>query len=301
MISDEELKKRLLAPLEGEKRQASTNGIKNQNGQIVTESIASYISNPTGRGSAYVASRAMIKQGLNITFVKLLQKYRRHFYALPYTYPNGDILFLVKVPSEEYEHNKITYDVMFLIKYDRNKTRENRDIEVYSNCPSFVFTYCYVYNKKGLFLTKLRDKMPREALENPPVIRNPIESLGFEKSTYIAARYLIDGHCLSDSYVAKFSKIMDQQTEAKLFAQVADPETIVAVYQHAQYQYRKTHRKELAANEKKRRDDANKEYAREQKKIEPRGGFIFHKSPRSKITARKAKRSLMNEKKDNKK
>lgn len=180
MISDEELRKKLLAPLNEEnKRQTSSNGIKNQSGKQLTESIASYIANPTGKGSAYVASRGMIKQGLNLTFIKLLQKYRRHFYAVPYTYPNGDILFLVKVPSEEYEQNKITYDVMFLIKYDRNKSRENRDIEVYSNCPSFVFTYCYVYNKKGLFLTKLRDKMPREALENAPVVRNPIESLRF--------------------------------------------------------------------------------------------------------------------------
>lgn len=233
-----------------------------------------------------------------MTFVKLLQHYRKQFYARPFTYPNGDILFWVKVPSEDYEHNKISYDVLFLIKYDRNLKRENRNIEVYSNCPSFVFTYCYVYYHRGLFFNKLVGKMPSEALNNPPEIRNPIQSLGFEKSTYIAARYLIDGHCLSDDYIAKFSKTMTAEQEATIFNEIADPETIIAVYQHAKYQYRKTHRKELSQSEKKRRDEQNKEYAREQKKIEPKGNFIFHKSPRSKITARKAKRSLMN---DNKK
>lgn len=294
MISDEELRKKLLAPLEDAKREGSINGIK-QDGNSLNESIASYIANPTGKGSAYVANRSMIKQGLNLVFIKLLQKFRRQFYAIPYTYSNGDILFWVKVPSETYDQNKISYDVMFLIKYDKSKRRENRDIEVYSNCPSFVFTYCYVYNKRGLFLQKLREKMPIEALTKPPVIRNPIESLGFEKSTYIAARYLIDGHCLSDDYIAKFSKMMTDTLEHTIFREVADPETIVAVYQHAQYQYRKTHRKELSANEKKKRDERNKKYASEQKKIAPRGGFIFHKSPRSKITARKAKRSLLND------
>ena len=140
--------------------------------------------------------------------------------------------------------------------------------------------------------------MPSEAINNPPEIRNPIQSLGFEKSTYIAAKYLMDGHCLSDDYLAKFSKLMTPEEENKIFNEIADPETIVAVYQHAQYQYRKTHRKELSKKEEKRRDEQNKKYAAQQKKIEPRGGFIFHKSPRSKITARKAKRSLMN---DNKK
>ena len=77
--------------------------------------------------------------------------------------------------------------------------------------------------------------MPSEVLTRAPEIRNPIQSLGYEKSTYIAARYLVDGHCLADDYIARFGK-----------------------------------------------------------KIEPKGGFIFHKAPRAKITAKKAKRNLLN-------
>lgn len=292
MISESELKARLLKPLE--KNSNSVNGIKKEN-RALNESIASYIANPTGKGSAYVANRSVIKQGLNMAFIKLLQNFRRQFYAVPYIYPNGDLLYLVKVPSEDYKNNKISYDVVFYLKYDKNLRRQNRDIEVYSNCPSFVFTYAYVYNQKGLFFSKLKDKMPKEALNNPPEIRNPIQSLGFEKSTYIAARYLVDGHCLSDDYVAKFKKMMTPQEEADLFNKIADPNLIVSIYQHAKYNAAKTHRKELSTNEKNARDKRNKEYAKEQKKNRPNaGGFIFHRSPQSKITARKAKRALLN-------
>ena len=299
MISNEELGARLLKPLT-ERNSNSVNGIKRNPGSL-NESIASYIANPTGKGSAYVANRSVIKQGLNLTFIKLLREYRRHFYAVPYLYPNGDMLYLVKVPSEDYKNNKISYDVIFFIKYDANLRRQNRDIEVYSNCPSFVFTYAYVYNKKGLFFSKLRDKMPSEALNTPPEVRNPIQSLGFEKSTYIAARYLVDGHCLSDDYVARFKKMLSATEEQKLFSQVADPDVILAVYQHAKYQQAKNHRKQLSKNEQNKRDKRNRDFAKEQKKNRPNaGGFIFHHSPQSKITARKAKRSLLNDKKGKK-
>jgi len=172
-----------------------------------------YISNPTGKGSAYVAKRSAIKSGLNLIYIKLLREHRKEFYAQPYIYGNGDILYYVKVPSEFYNDNKITYDVLFLIKYDKQLERKNRQVYFYSNSPSFIFTYCYVYNKHDLLIDKLKNKLPNEALTMPPDIRNPIQSLGFEKSTYVAALYLIQGGCLSDAYINRFGKTMTDFTE----------------------------------------------------------------------------------------
>lgn len=255
-----------------------------------------YISNPTGKGSAYVAKRSAIKDGLNLTYIKLLRESRRQFYAQPYIYGNGDVLYYVKVPSEFYKENKISYDVLFLIKYDKQLERKNRQIFMYSNSPSFIFTYCYVYNKHGLLIDKLLDKFPREALTMPPDVRNPIQSLGFEKSTYIAAKYLIDGGCLSDGYLNRFGKTMNSNLETLTFNKIVDPEKLVAIYQYAQYNSRKTHKKELSANEKAAKDKEKRDYETTQKKIRPKEGFIFHKSPRSKITAKKAVRNLLNDK-----
>jgi len=158
------------------------------------------------------------------------------------------------VPSEFFKDNKITYDVLFLLKYDKQLERKNRQMYVYSNSPSFVFTYCYVYNKHGLLIDKLKDKFPTEALTMAPEIRNPIQSLGFEKSTYIAALYLLHGGCFSDAYINRFGKSMTDMLEMLTFKKIADPEQLVAIYQHAQYNSRKTHRKQLSANEKAKRD-----------------------------------------------
>lgn len=150
----------------------TSNQVKKSTTDYMT--LEQYVNNPTGKGSAFVAARSAIKFGLNNTYIKLLREYRKQFYAVPYIYKNGDILFYVKVPSEDYKNNKIAYDVLFLLEYDKDKKRRLRKMRLYSNSPSFIFTYCYVYNKEGLIIDKLRDKLPYEALTKAPVIRNPI-------------------------------------------------------------------------------------------------------------------------------
>lgn len=299
MSSDEELRKKLLKPLDEirAKRRESDDNMPITSSQSSKDdmSLMKYVSNPTGKGSAYVANRSAIKQGLNMTYIKLLRNFRREFYAVPYIYPNGDILFYVKVPSEFYKDNKISYDVLFLLKYDKSKNRSARAIQMFSNSPSFVYTYCYVYNKAGLIIDNLKSKYPTEALTKFPEIRNPIGSFGYEKSTYIAARYLIDGRCLTDGYINLYGKKMDSFVEADVLNKIADPALLVSIYQTAQYQKRKTHKKEISANEKKRREEQKEKYEKEQKKNRPTSGFIVHHSPRSKITARKARKSLLND------
>lgn len=299
-MNDEEFRRRLLSPLDKIVHETITEAATNIEAKSEKMSLMQYINNPTGKGSAYVANRKVIKEGLNITYIKLLREHRKMFYAVPYIYDNGDILYYVKVPSEDYNNNKICYDVLFLLEYDKSLRRVNRNIKLYSNSPSFVFTYCYVYNKHNMLIEKLKSKMPNEALTIAPEIRNPIESFGFEKSTYIAARYLIDGFCLTDEYVNRFGKIMTSLLETTTFNKIADPELLVAIYQHAKYNERKNHRKELAANEKAKLDERQRKYEESQKKNRPKTGLIFAKAPRSKITAKKAKKILVSEKKKKK-
>lgn len=257
--------------------------------------LMKYVTNPTGKGSAFVGSRAAIKQGLNLTFIKLLRESRKAFFAQPYIYSNGDILFHVKVPSEQYKINKIAYDVLFLFKYDENKRRQHRQIQLWSNCPSFIFTYCYVYNKHNLIIDTFKSRLPKAALTQAPEVRNPIGSYGYEKSTYIAARYLLDGGCLTDSYMNRFGKTMTPLNENDLLNKLADPEMIVAIYQHAMYMQRKTHRKPLTATERAKRNAQLKKYQKDQKDNTPKGS-IFHKSPRSTIKPRQAAKAIKNNK-----
>lgn len=299
MMSEEEFRKRLLKPLDN---------IRNNNlnyldkfsmsdkKERVHVSLRGYVDNPSGSGTAYLASRKLIKQSLNSEFIKLLREYRREFYAVPYIYPNGDILFHVRVPSEFHRTNKLSYDVLFRLFHDEKKRRANRDIQVFSNCPSFVYTYAYVYNTKGLLIEKFKSILPNQCLSSAPKVRNPIGSMGYEKSTYIAARYLLEGFCLNDSYINMYGVMMTPEKEKELERKITDPEAIVVVYQHAKYNQSKTHRKPLDANVKRDRDQYSKEVAKGIKAARPVKSMISFKTPRSKITAKKAIKNIQNRK-----
>lgn len=303
-LSDKELRAILLKPLD-EIRAKQTVNKPTPSTRLAEKpamNLTQYVSNPTGKGSNYVANRSMIRQGLNLKYISLLRDYRRQFYAVPYIYPNGDILFWVKVPSEFYKDNKISYDVCILLEYNEGQRRAMRNVRFYSNSPSFIYTYCYAYNVHDLLIDRLKGRLPNEALTKPAVVRNPINSLGYETSTYIAARYLLDGMCLTDSYINKYGRNMNPGTEMNLISKIADPELLVQIYQHTEYMKRKNHRKELTAEQKRKRNEQRAKYAASQKGIVPKSNFIVHRSPRGKITARKAKvkLSLLEQRQQNK-
>ena len=179
-ISEDQFRARLLKPLDKINAQQLNEAdtiVYSETPNDLGMTLEQYVSNPTGKGSGYVANRAAIKNGLNMIYIKLLREHRKQFYAVPYLYGNGDILFYVKVPSEKYDENKISYDVLFLIQYDKNKSRDKRLMKLYSNSPSFIYTYCYVYNQHNLIIEKLKSKLPNEALTTFPEVRNPIGSL----------------------------------------------------------------------------------------------------------------------------
>jgi hypothetical protein len=263
--------------------------------QPIKINIRQYIDNPY-RGSSFLASRKMIKQGLNVSFIKILQRFRTQFFAVPYVYDNGDVLFHVRVPSEEHDVNKLYYDVLFYIENDPSKRYSMRDIKMFSNSPSFVFTYAYVYYHDDLMIDKFADKLPMLALTKPPEIRNPVESLGYEKSTYIAARYLLDGFCLTDDYINKYKKKMTPLEEMNLSVAIADAEKIVQIYALGQELQAKTRRKAVDEKRRSARMKMRQSFANNAKRTKPKTtGIIFKKTPRAKITARKAVRSLMND------
>ena len=252
--------------------------------------LRQYIDNPY-RGSAFLASRKAIKAGLNQTFIELLRTHRMKFFAVPYIYENGDILFHVRVPSEEYKFNKLHYDVLFKIENDPSQRYSMRNVKFFSNSPSFIYTYAYVYYHDDIMIDEFASKLPILAITVPPEVRNPVESLGYEKSTYIAARYLIDGHVLTDDYIERFGKKMTKLAELDLLGKIGDPDDIVQIYSLGrQLQAKKS---TIPQNITKQREKLQSQFVTQARKTAPqRTGKIIARAPRSKITARKAKKSL---------
>jgi hypothetical protein len=153
-----------------------------------------------------------------------------------------DYYFYFKVPSETYE--KLFYDVVLKFspiesqsKFDM--TLNNYSVNLFSNAPNFLFTYAYVYNQDGIIVDFLLDKISKKALNEPPNVKNPIQSYGFEKSVYFALLYIKNNRFHVKSAINHKTKSLDRK---KLIKAIDSTEEKLKQYNRAK------------ANEKSRKD-----------------------------------------------
>lgn len=104
----------------------------------------------------------------------------------------------IKSDSQEKQGNDYWYDVVIRFFTD-DPTIEMQNhlkgyyIQFYSNSPSFVYQYAYLYKREGFLIEELYGKLDKETLDNPPKVRNSAEKLSYDKSLYCACRFLSDG------------------------------------------------------------------------------------------------------------
>lgn len=151
-----------------------------------------FLQNPTGPYSALFSIRGPIIESLNNKFNKLMNERNKDF-KLNIFKNKEDYIFQFKIPSETYD--PLVYDVVIsftaLTKDMINDFTLNRyAIKLFSNSPNFTFTYAYVYNKDGILISFLKNKLGTIALTKPPKVKNPTETYGFEKSVYFALLYI---------------------------------------------------------------------------------------------------------------
>lgn len=149
--------------------------------------ITDYLINPMGRGSAVLSLPARRKE-LDEQYKILYSRIKLTWYLL------GDKFYIahLKIPSRR--HEQLYYDV--LIQFDiesipqNTNTINNCNLQVFSNCPSFTYTYAYVFNKNKDLIEWSRRKYPTEVILQKPSQRNPYQILSYERSLYFAFRYL---------------------------------------------------------------------------------------------------------------
>ena len=151
-----------------------------------------YIRNPSGKGSAVVAT-------VN------LDQYQKELLSLEGK--NGKASYIV------YKQNniggKLTYFIHFkipsstkgffndvVIELDANqddttttKTVKAYKVKFFSNDSNFVYTYAYSYKSHGVLITELEKLLPFRCITSKPVMRNPDNAMGYNKSIVFA--YLI--------------------------------------------------------------------------------------------------------------
>lgn len=224
--------------------------------------IKEYLDNPFGKGSTFINKR-VIYDNLMDRYKKLVNKHKR-FTSFIYKEDSGYYCH-IKIPSESID--EMTYDVVVFIR-DSNYI-ENAKFQVFSNCPSFVYTYAYVFNKRKLLIESLRGFYSNEVISQDPEIRNPSRILGYEKSIFYAFNYLIEKFHRTD-VLDKFSKKFDFKT---MKSKIRDDDLILM-------QYRRYKRKQELKEKQKLKSVFKR--IRKPEKEEPRK--VFHRiEPKPKL------------------
>ena len=148
--------------------------------------IQKFLNNPNGDGNIDITNRnakTQFEQRYNDNKAKI----RSIVYDI-----NGILYIHVKIPSSV---ESILYDVVIKLIEGSNSTGltiYDMDFQIFSNCPSFIYTYANAYYKRHMFIRELTKKISKEAVKTVASVRNPDRHISYEFSTYLALRYVMD-------------------------------------------------------------------------------------------------------------
>jgi hypothetical protein len=178
-----------------------------------------------GKGSSVIMSRNYIIQDLDARYAKLIDKHGD--FKVSIVMHNHSYFYHIIIPSESDREN--TYDVVIQFVDDDKNYSNDRNIrryiiKLFSNCPSFTFTYAYVYNEYNCLVPELQSKFNDDVLQNPPSTRNPGEIISFEKTTYFACKFLSNHKSMLDK---TYINIHGSRNIRELIAKVRNTDTIM--------------------------------------------------------------------------
>lgn len=129
----------------------------------------------------------------------------------------------IKVPSESQDNYE--YDVVIRFFTDKPEVANashlrGHYIQFFSNSPSFMYQYAYLYHKEGYLIKALYDKLDADYIDVPPEKTNSRMIKSYDKSIYFACRYLSEKRFryLDKNGVLKMKEI----PEEKFFRGISD-------------------------------------------------------------------------------
>lgn len=188
--------------------------------------ILSYLTNPMGKGSS-VLMLGESKKLLDSQYDRLYPKMSIIWYKIN----NSGYIAHIKVPSNSVDN--LFYDVLieFTIESIENGTSiafGDEPVKVFSNCPSFTFTYAYVFNKNNELIDWCRSKYSKEIIIKEPEKRNPYKIINYEKSLYFAIKFLTTG---GRNYRSKIkTQALNITNYSKIYNQIKSSDKILEEY-----------------------------------------------------------------------
>lgn len=227
---------------------------------------------PVSKGSVQIPIRGLIDSYHKRYVTQRMIKKTKFDYTVYRIKGTDEVVIHVKVPSDTVPG--FTYDVLYEITYGASTTKlEDCDVRIFSNSPSFVYTYAYIFyhlnlegeTKPGMLINRLTRKIPKDRMMIPgtekklpnevrskaPVVRNTLGLPLWDKSLYYGIFYLTEE--------VSFLTIRTKQveiTEKGLLAQVRDFDELMAERKREERAYReKTKTVRKAVNKKIRKSE----------------------------------------------
>ena len=149
--------------------------------------MTEYMQNPLGKGAS-VLMLSSTRKMLDEKKKKIVQQIIHKWFMLNDKY----YIAHIKIPSKSAD--KLMYDVLIEIDISsipkQSTVINNSKCRVFSNCPSFVFTYAYVFDKNKDIIPWTKKKYNKKVFDLNPTQRNPIEMRNYERSIYFAIKYI---------------------------------------------------------------------------------------------------------------
>lgn len=171
--------------------------------EVVT--LRSFYKNPSG-GSASALALGAARYGFERRYELVTKKLKKKIPVSIFRENDTSFYFHILVPSDT---RSMTYDVVvhfFEKTDDPNNTHmsmKDWQVEFFSNCPSFVFTYAYAYNRKNLLIDFLSNKLGSAAVNDKPTETNPGLHIMWDKSIFYAIHKIMTDTRLSQRYFVK--------------------------------------------------------------------------------------------------
>lgn len=204
--------------------------------------IKEFLKNPVGKG-AVIPGKNTLLADLDKRYKALLERKEFEFNI----YRKKDCFFFHFLIMTEDPERENDYDVVIGFyptktqKFDTVITRY--DIKIFSNSPSFIYTYAYVAKQNKLLIVDFYNKFDVNVLKKPPVSRNPGKIMGYEKSVYYACKYLVEHENLLNKAYAKnhsdsnYRKLIKEVRRDSVILQ--EIKTAKAIKQAKKYETRK--------------------------------------------------------------
>lgn len=206
--------------------------------------ISEYMKNPLGKGAS-VLMLSTTRKALDDEYATIAAQITHKWYNLNNKY----YIIHIKIPSKSI--SQLYYDV--LLEFDADSIPKqvtvinNGKCRVFSNCPSFTFTFAYVFNKNKDIIPWTKKKYNSLVFKSNPAKRNPAEIRNYEKSLYFAIKYITTN---GRNYIAGINMNVNRiHSYYQILNNLQSSDDITNAY-HSKKNAEKTSSKNILKNEK---------------------------------------------------